>query len=91
MTIPNMHHETELTREKTHDEHHHAVVPGVASEAQSTQSDTDSEGRRSSSQDDVVLVNFQPGEPADPHNWSSVSTASHHCRHLVTQSDDGNM
>lgn len=67
-----MHPETELTREKTHDEHH-AVAPGVDFEAQSTQSDTDSEGRRSSSQDDVVLVNFQPGDPANPHNWSAVS------------------
>lgn len=68
-----MRHETELTREKTHDEQHHAVAPGVELDAQSTQSDTDSEDRRSSTQDDVILVNFQPGEPADPHNWSSVS------------------
>lgn len=67
-----MHHETELTREKTQDEHQ-AAAPASEYEAQSTQSDTDSEGRRSSSQDDVVPVNFQPGEPADPHNWSLVS------------------
>lgn len=67
-----MHHETELTREKTQDEHQ-AADPAIEYEAQSTQSDTDSEGRRSSSQDDVVPVNFQPGEPADPHNWSLVS------------------
>ena len=67
-----MHHETELTREKTQDEHQ-APIPAVEYEAQSTQSDTDSEGRPSSSQEDVVPVNFQPGEPADPHNWSLVS------------------
>lgn len=72
-----MHRETELTREKTHDEHEHAVAPDVELDAQSTQSDTDSDDRRSSSQDDVVLVNFQPGEPADPHNWSLVSGNDH--------------
>lgn len=68
-----MRRDTELTREKTHDEQQHAVAPGVELDAQSTQSDTDSEDRRSSTQDDVILVNFQPGEPADPHNWSPVS------------------
>lgn len=73
--------ETELTREKTHNEHQ-AVVPGVELDAESTQSDTDSEDRRSSTQDDVIPVNFQPGEPADPHNWSLVSINSHH-DHLV--------
>lgn len=72
-----MHRETELTREKTHDGHEHAVAPDVELDAQSTQSGTDSEDRRSSSQDDVVLVNFQPGEPADPHNWSLVSGSDH--------------
>ncbi|KAI3393177.1 hypothetical protein diail_4633 [Diaporthe ilicicola] len=64
-----MHRETELTREKTQDGHQQSAQD-VELEAQSTQSNTDSEDRRSSSQDDVVLVNFQPGEPADPHNWS---------------------
>lgn len=70
-----MHRETELTREKTQDghQHHGAAAADVELEAQSTQSDTDSEDRRPSSQDDVVLVSFQPGEPANPHNWSMVS------------------
>jgi hypothetical protein len=67
-----MHSETELTREKTQDDRDGAI-PVVDYEAQSTQSDTDSESRRPSSQDDVVAVNFQPGEPANPHNWSMVS------------------
>ena len=73
-----MRRETELTREKTHDDHE-AAVPPVDYEAQSTQSDTDSDDRRSSSQDDVVPVNFQPGEPANPHNWSLVSSNIRNC------------
>lgn len=71
-----MHHETERVREKTHEDvvaelppgtHHAGSEPG----SPSTASDTDSESQASTGH--VHLVTFRPGEPADPHNWSSVS------------------
>lgn len=64
-----MHHENQLTREKTEEEQHSSPI--VDFEAPSTESESDGEGL--SSPDDVALVNFQPGEPGDPHNWSMVS------------------
>lgn len=55
-----MHHTTELTREKTEEE-----------QPTPTESVTDSDDRQSTN--DVILVEFKPGEPANPHNWPKVS------------------
>jgi hypothetical protein len=65
-----MHHERELTREKTHEDQ--PAQPDFDNELPSTESGSDSDGLHGSMHD-VSLVNFQPGEPADPHNWSMVS------------------
>ncbi|KUI67683.1 hypothetical protein VM1G_03590 [Cytospora mali] len=62
-----MHHEQELTREKTNEGQ--SAPPTFDDEAPSTELGSDSEGNRGSL-DNVVLVNFQPGEPANPHNWA---------------------
>lgn len=65
-----MHHERELMREKTEVERQ--TPSEFGDEQQSArESDTGNDDRASNS--DVILVNFQPGEPADPHNWSNVS------------------
>lgn len=61
---PNMHHESELTRQKTEED------LAQADDDVSTESDTITADQRST--EDVFIVNFQPGEPADPHNWSTV-------------------
>lgn len=64
-----MHRENELTRQKTDEAQR--TPPDYDVESPATQSDSDSDDQPSTS--DVVLVNFHPGEPADPHNWPKVS------------------
>lgn len=59
-----MHHESELTRQKTEED---LAQP---EDDVSTGSETTTVDQRSI--DNVAIVNFQPGEPADPHNWSMV-------------------
>lgn len=68
-----MHHESELTREKTQEdvEENQATHHPEYERSPSTQSETDSNSHDSI--EDVNLVTFRPGEPADPHNWSKVS------------------
>lgn len=70
-----MHQENQLTREKTEEdvEEEQPTQPEVG-ESPSTQSETDGESHNST--DDVNLVTFRPGEPANPHNWSKVSPKS---------------
>lgn len=67
-----MHHQNELVREKTEDDVDENQPTNPSFEASpSNQSETDSDSH--ASLDDVNLVTFRPGEPADPHNWSKVS------------------
>lgn len=58
-----MHHENELVRQKTEED---LAQPDDVS----TGSDTSTVDQRST--DNVALVEFLPGEPANPHNWSMV-------------------
>lgn len=74
-----MHHEpNEPTREKTEDdvEGNQPTRTNRSFEdaPASTHSDTDSDSH-ASVDDDVNLVTFRPGEPADPHNWSKAKKA----------------
>lgn len=71
-----MHHENELTREKTEEEQR---TPPTFHVEPPTESESDSEAL--SSPDDVALVNFQPGEPGNPHNWSTVSRNTRYTIH----------
>lgn len=64
MCPPNMHHESELIRQKTEED---LAQPD---DDVSTGSDTSTVDQ--SSTGNVAIVNFLPGEPADPHNWSMV-------------------
>lgn len=66
--ISKMHHESELTRDKTQEERQTPL--DFDDEEQSRESSTSSDDQASDG--DVVLVNFQPGDAADPHNWSKV-------------------
>lgn len=68
-----MHHADELTREKDEGEQH--TSPPDNDDVPSTESETGSDGLPSTGE--VVIVNFEAGEPADPHNWSIVSTDTH--------------
>lgn len=65
-----MHSESELAGEKTKEE----VRQSVDDVSTGSEAATDDH----SSTSDVVLVDFAPGEPADPHNWSKVCTALEH-------------
>lgn len=67
-----MHQENPLTREKTEEdvEQDQPTSPEVE-DSPSTPSETDRESHLST--DNVHLVTFRPGEPANPHNWSKVS------------------
>lgn len=70
-----MGHENELTREKTEERQRRQQQrrpSEIEDDTPSTVSDSSSDEHPSIN--DVILVNFQPGEPADPHNWSKVST-----------------
>lgn len=72
-----MHHENELTREKTTEdvEGNQPTPPECEVEGSpSTQSESDSDSNPSIN--DGNLVTFRPGEPADPYNWSKVSHTS---------------
>lgn len=59
-----MRHEDELSRQKTEED---LAQP---EDDVSTGSETSTVDQRST--DNVAIVNFQPGEAADPHNWSMV-------------------
>lgn len=65
-----MHHDSELTREKTADGQQ--TPPELDHELPTSPSDTDSDDQHSTN--DVTVVNFLPGEPANPHNWSKVGS-----------------
>lgn len=69
LTSPKMHHQAELTREKTEEEQR--TPPTFDDEVPSTESESGSDGRPSPA--NATVITFQPGEPADPHNWSTVS------------------
>lgn len=70
-----MHHERELTREKSEEDQ--PAQLGFDNEVPSTELESDSDGPHDSMHD-VSVVNFQPGDPADPHNWSMVSSYTIH-------------
>lgn len=74
-----MHREHELTRVKS-EEDQRRTRSELEEELPTTPSETDSDDRHSTN--DVVLVNFQPGEPANPHNWSKVSSHLEPAHHL---------
>lgn len=66
-----MHHENELTREKTREDVENQATSPEFAGSPSTQSETDSDSHASIH--DASIVTFRPGEPADPQNWSKVS------------------
>ncbi|KAK7748160.1 hypothetical protein SLS53_001415 [Cytospora paraplurivora] len=61
-----MHHADEMTREK--DEGEQRTSPPDNIDVPSTESESGSDGLPSTGE--VVIVDFEPGEPADPHNWN---------------------
>lgn len=74
-----MHHEDELSRQKTEEDLAHPE------DDVSTGSETSTVDQ--SSTNNVAIVNFQPGEAADPHNWSMVREKG--LRHTIEDAADG--
>lgn len=64
-----MHDESEMTRQKTEED---LTQPG---DGVSVKTDIATDDGRST--ENVTVVDFQPGEPANPHNWSEVRRLLH--------------